>query len=77
MTNKQLLARIEELERRVRDLEARPVYVPYTPTPYYPYPGTTWGPVLGRPDTGRYNLWRDLHHNHGFSMSLSKQPLTP
>ena len=26
--------RIEELERRVRDLEARPVYVP--PVPYYP-----------------------------------------
>ena len=30
------LSRIEELERRVRDLEARPVLVPYAPQPWKP-----------------------------------------
>ena len=43
-----LQARVEELERRLRDLEARPVYVPYNPVPYYPvpsYPAYPWGPI--------------------------------
>lgn len=43
--------RIEDLERRVRELEARPVYIPYQPyaplpqypTPYYP-PSPWWNP---------------------------------
>ena len=42
MNNKELLKRVEELERRVRDLEARPVYVPVlipSPAPIQPYPG--------------------------------------
>lgn len=39
MTNKQLEKRVDELERKVRDLEARPVYVPqpiYVPAPASP-----------------------------------------
>lgn len=41
MTNEELLKRIEALEQRVRDLEARPVFVPIsvpapTPVPAYP-----------------------------------------
>ncbi len=44
MTKKELLARLDELERRIRDLEARPVYVPvpYAPPPWQPLP---WAPV--------------------------------
>ena len=39
MTNNDLIKRIEELERRVCDLEARPVYVPaYIPVPCMPAP---------------------------------------
>ncbi len=44
MTLKQ---RVEELEKRVAQLEARPMYVPYTPCPPYqpynpfPYPTIT------------------------------------
>jgi hypothetical protein len=47
MTNDELLKRIEELEQRVRSLEARPVYVPMpypiSPAPVYPtYPQNPW-----------------------------------
>ena len=43
MKQADLLKRIDELERRVRDLEARPVYVP---VPYYPLqPTTPIGPL--------------------------------
>lgn len=45
----ELIKRIEELERKVRDLEARPIQIPivvipgapsptYVPVPYYPSP---------------------------------------
>lgn len=50
--------RIDELEKRVRELEARPVYVPYPIYPAQPlqqpwyqqpiipqYPSPSWGPV--------------------------------
>lgn len=45
-TSKDLQRRIEELEKQVRELQARPVYIPvYTPPvlpqPYYPQP---WQP---------------------------------
>lgn len=47
VTQKQLLERIEELEKQVRELQARPVYVPvfpkYRPNPYpYQVIPTTW-----------------------------------
>ncbi len=48
MTRKELLQKVQELERRVRDLEARPVYVPVPvqPQPYSPawptYPVITY-----------------------------------
>ncbi len=44
MSEQELAKRVDELERRVRDLEARPVYVPvpyyppYAPLPEYPVP---------------------------------------
>ena len=41
--SKQLKDRIAELERRVRDLEARPVFVPqYVPIPVQPYAPPTY-----------------------------------
>jgi hypothetical protein len=44
MTKKELLAKIEELERRIVMLEARPVYGYY---PYWasPYPKNPWWAV--------------------------------
>lgn len=48
MTNKQLEKRVDELERKVRDLEARPVYPIYVPAPA-PVPvrtPTTWPPNI-------------------------------
>ena len=42
MKQVELLKRIKELEQRVRDLEARPVYVPIPYTPVLPY--TPLGP---------------------------------
>lgn len=50
MTKKELLARIEQLERRVRDLEARPHVVPASPPLIIPnvwppsWPGDPFAP---------------------------------
>lgn len=45
MTRKELLQKVQELERRVRDLEARPVYVPVIqPAPIQPYPPPVFQP---------------------------------
>jgi len=45
----QLEARISELEKLVRDLQARPVFVPYVQTvpthPVVPYAPPTWAPT--------------------------------
>lgn len=41
MTKREMEQQIEELQRRVRDLEARPIYVPYqVPVPMVPHPFT-------------------------------------
>jgi hypothetical protein len=54
-TAEECMARIAELEKRVRDLEARPVFVPqpyWQPSPnLVPTPPFTWKcePVPGRP----------------------------
>ena len=47
MTDKE---RIAELERRVRDLEARPVYIGYPiPVPALPWVPTPWDPGTPQP----------------------------
>ena len=56
MNQKQLLEKIEALEKRVRELEVRPVYVPYYPPcsphpdpwqrPYFPASPWYYGPVI-------------------------------
>jgi hypothetical protein len=61
MTLKEAVARIEELERRVRDLEARPVFMP-VPYPMMPAPPTWWQfpiyqpPVIGTPQIQPYTI---------------------
>ena len=58
MTLKQAVARIEELEKRVRELEARPIFIPVpqpypVPSPIYPMPCQPipyWQqPIIGTP----------------------------
>jgi hypothetical protein len=45
MKTKDLLKRIEALEQRIRDLEARPVLQPiYVPAPYPAYPAPVYPP---------------------------------
>jgi hypothetical protein len=53
MNNDELQKRIEELERRLRDLEARPVYVPVYPQwPTYPQNTVSpWVPWWESPGT--------------------------
>jgi hypothetical protein len=47
ITLKDLQVRIDELERQVRDLQARPVYVPvFPPSEYHPYAGP-YTPFVG------------------------------
>lgn len=59
MTNKELAAKIAELEKQIRELQARPVYVPVpiqvAPLPPVIYPSVqptfvpTWKPRTGDP----------------------------
>ena len=41
ITIKQLQERIEELEKQVRELQARPIFVPVYPNPQIPVPNPT------------------------------------
>ena len=68
MTDKQRIVKlskqsllIEELERRVRDLEARPIYVPYIP--YVPVP-VPWVPLYPGPWQPQFpNVWYEVTCN--------------
>lgn len=65
MKQKELLKRIEGLEARIRQLEARPVYVPYAvpyqnppavgPWPYWQGPTCGGGSAVGSVGTGNIN----------------------
>jgi len=51
MRKRELLARIEALERRVAQLEARPTWMP---------PQITWGDNSAKPIQVREHVWRDV-----------------